>query len=154
MKNINKNLQIEQLDRKIKAFNKLENITRLSDGWVHSARTALGMSLSQLGGKLGITAQSVKEIEQREKNGSISLKNLKEVARALNLKLVYGFSAPEKSLSKIIKNQAYHVAENIVARTNRTMQLEKQANSSARIKRAIKDRASEIIANQPRHLWD
>jgi len=112
------------------------------------------MSLSQLGGKLGITAQSVKEIEQREKNGSISLKNLKEVAQALNLKLVYGFSAPEKSLSKIIKNQAYHVAENIVARTNRTMQLEKQANSSARIKRAIKDRASEIIANQPRHLWD
>lgn len=153
MKNIKKGLQIEQLDRKIKSFGKLEP-EMPATGWIYATRTALGMSLEQLGKKMGMTAQGVKGLERREQEGSLSLKNLKEVARALNLKLVYGFSAPEKSLNKMIKNRARSVAENIVLRVDRTMQLEKQANSPARIKKAIKDRASKITANQPRYLWD
>jgi predicted DNA-binding mobile mystery protein A len=60
-----------------------------SEGWIHSIRVAIGMNLRQMGKRLGITPQSVKELEKREKSGSLTLRGLQEVANALNLKLVY-----------------------------------------------------------------
>lgn len=153
MINLKKNLQIEQLDKKIKAFKKLESFTP-APGWIYAVRTSLGMSLAQLGKRMGITAQSVREIEQRESNGSISVKNLNAAAKALGLKLTYGFSAPGMSLGEMIKHQADKAAEKIVSRTNKTMQLEDQANSKARIRKAIKDKAAEIIDKKNKYLWD
>lgn len=152
MKNLNRSLQIEQLDKKIKAFKRLESFTP-PGGWIYTTRTTLGMSLAQLGKRMGITAQSVKEIEQRERNGSISVKNLNMAAKALGLKLTYGFSAPGESLKNIIQYRANKVAEKIVLRVNKTMQLEDQANSKARLKRAIKEKASEIINKKIKYLW-
>jgi predicted DNA-binding mobile mystery protein A len=147
-----KNLQIEQLDRKIKAFSKLEPLTP-TKGWVYATRTVLGMSLEQLGKKMGITAQSVKEIEQRELAGTISLKNLNDLAKAFNLKLTYGFSASGKGLEKMVEAKAYELAKKIVLRTNKTMQLEDQANSKSRLNKAIKERAQEIIDKNIKYLW-
>lgn len=153
MKNKKINLQIEQLDRRIKAFSKLDSST-MSRGWVYATRTALGMSLAQLGKKMSITAQSVKEIEQREQVGAISLKNLNDAAEALNLKLTYGFSATGYSLEKMIELRARNLAEKIILRTHKTMQLEDQANSRSRLRKAIKDRAQEIIDKNIKYLWD
>jgi len=153
MKNVNRSLQIKQLDKKMKSFGKLITLIP-ARGWVYTVRTTLGMSLEQLGKKLGITAQSVREIEQREREGSVSLKTLKEVARVLNLNLVYGFSVPKINLEKMIKLRARILAENIVFRTHRTMELENQANSQTRLHQAIKERAAEIISQNIKQLWD
>lgn len=153
MKNLKRKLQLEQLDKKIKAFNKLESFTP-SHGWVYATRMALDMSMEQLGKKMGITAQGVKQIEQRERDGGISLNNLNDAAKAFGLKLTYGFSAPGKSLEKIINEKALEIAKNIVLRTNLTMNLESQANSKSRLKKAIKDRAAEIAAENSKCLWD
>ena len=153
MKNQKRSLQIEQLDKKIKAFSKVDSFTT-SRGWVYATRTALGMSLAQLGKKMGITAQSIKEIEQREQAGTVSLKTLNDVAKALNLKLVYGFSTTRDGLEKMIELKARSLAENIVARTHKTMQLENQANSKMRLRKAIKDRTTEIIDKNIKYLWD
>lgn len=150
---MNNNLQIEQLDRKIKAFNKLESFSP-SKGWIYATRTAMGMSLEQLGKKVGISAQGIRGLEQREREGSISLKNLNDLAGALNLKLIYGFSAPGKSLEKIIDSRAQELAKKIVLRTHKTMQLENQANSRKRLRKAIKDRTEEIISKNNKSLWD
>ncbi|MFA6194128.1 MAG: helix-turn-helix domain-containing protein [Patescibacteria group bacterium] len=153
MKNSKRSLQIEQLDKKIKTFKKLEHLTP-SHGWVYAVRTSLGISLEQLGRKMGITAQSVRELEQREKNSSISLKSLDEAARGLGLKLTYGFSAPDKNLNEMIKLRANKMAEKIVSRTHKTMQLENQANSRARIRKAIREKAAEIADKNTKYLWD
>lgn len=153
MKNIENNLQLEQLDKKFKAFRKLNKLTP-PKGWVFATRTTLGMSLGQLGKRMGVSAQAVKGLEQREKNGSISLKNLDEAAKAFGLRLTYGFYSPDKSLKKIIDDRAYKMAEQIVARTHKTMQLENQANSKARLKRAIKERAKEIVDKNTKSLWN
>ena len=153
MNNSKRNLQIEQLDKKLKVYSKLASFTP-SRGWIYATRTALGMSLDQLGKKMGISAQSVKGFEQREQAGTISLKNLDDVARALNLKLTYGFSAPGKSLEKMIEAKSYALAEKIISRTHKTMQLEDQANSKARLKRAVKERAAEITDKNIKYLWD
>lgn len=152
-KNINK-LQLEQLDRKIKAFNRLNNVSQPVEGWVRSIRVALGMSLEQLSKILGVKPQSLIKVEQREKEGVVNIKTLKQISEVLGLKFVYGFSAPKNSLEKIVKKRAHDVARGIVLRSDKSMQLESQGNSRLRIKKAIKERADKIIANQEKILWD
>ncbi|MCX6233100.1 MAG: mobile mystery protein A [Bacteroidetes bacterium] len=154
MKNLQQKLIIEQLDKKIEQLHKIDNLIIPSEGWVYSIRTAMKMSLRQLGNRMGITAQSVKEIELREKSETISIKKLTAVARALDMKFVYGFIPGEKSIENIIEKRAYEIAERIVLRTSMTMQLEDQENSEARIEKAIKNRAEEIIREMPKYLWD
>ncbi len=154
MKDLKLKLLIEQLDRKFQALSALDGLVTPSEGWIYSVRTALRMTLKQLGAKLNITAQSVKEIELREKNGSITLNSLKEVGNALDLQLVYGFIPKEKSLKAMIDKRAHEIAEKIVLRTSTTMSLEDQQNSNERIRHAIDDLAEEIKREMPRYLWD
>ena len=61
----------KQLDDKLLAFQNADSIVPPASGWVYALRFALNMSLRQLGQRLSITPQSVKEIEEREKNGTI-----------------------------------------------------------------------------------
>ncbi len=98
--------------------------------------------------------QSVKEIEEREANGSITLKTLREVGASLEMKLVYGFVPVNHSIEKMINQRAFEMAKEIVTRTSQTMQLEDQENTKKRIEAAIKNRADEIKRKMPRHLWD
>ncbi len=147
-------LILEQLDAKILQLKKAEGLVIPSSGWVFSIRQALGMSLRQLGNKMGITAQSVKEIEEREQNDTISLKVLRQFGKSLNLKLIYGFIPQDGSLENIIEKRAHELALEIVNRTSISMKLEDQENKSSRIQKAIKDKTIEIRNEMPRHLWD
>ncbi len=147
-------LLIGQLDKKIQLFKGVKEVAIPATGWINAIRTALKMSLRQLGNRLSITPQSMKEIEQREKDGSITLKNLKEAGRALNLQLIYGFISKEESLEQMIEKRAYEIAKEIVMRTSQSMKLEEQENSKERIEKAIKERAEEIKNAMPGYLWD
>ena len=147
-------LILEQVDRKIDQLRKVEELTIPSSGWVKAIRQSLGMSLRQLGLKLGITAQSVKEIEEREINETISVKVLKQFAHSLNMKFVYGFIPQDKSLEAMIESKAIEIATSIVSRTSISMKLEDQENSAERIKKAIDEKASEIKLEMPKYLWD
>jgi predicted DNA-binding mobile mystery protein A len=147
-------LLIEQADRKLAAFRSLDSIIIPQRGWIHTIRIALKMSLRQLGNRLKISPQSVKEIEERESNGSITLKGLKEAGAVLDMKLVYGFIPQSHSLEQIIENRAIEIAKEIVMRSSSTMQLEDQKNSKERLEKAIKSRAEEIKSKMPKFLWD
>ena len=52
---------------------------------------------------MGITPQSVKEIEEREQNETISIKVLRQFGKSLNLKLIYGFVPQSGKLEDIIE---------------------------------------------------
>ncbi|MEX2347964.1 MAG: mobile mystery protein A, partial [Balneolaceae bacterium] len=123
-------------------------------GWIRAIRLALGMSLQQLADKLTITKQSVQEIEMREKEGSITLRSLRETARALDMELVYGFVPKDGSLEKYIDKKARSLAEKIVSRTSNTMKLEDQENTNQRLKKAIEERMIIIKRELPKALWD
>jgi predicted DNA-binding mobile mystery protein A len=112
------------------------------------------MSLRQLGARMGITAQSVKEIETREKLGSVSINTLKQVGMALDMRFIYGFIPNDKTLEQMIQKKAMELAKEIVLRTSGTMTLEDQENTMERIKDAIKDRADQIKNEMPKYLWD
>jgi predicted DNA-binding mobile mystery protein A len=147
-------LILEQTDKKILFLKKVDGLVMPSVGWVYSIRQALGMSLRQLGNKLNITPQSVKEIEEREKNGTVSLKVLKQFGQALNLKLVYGFIPVNGSLEEMIEKRAYDLAKEIVDRTSISMKLEDQANNPKRVQKAIKEKADQLKLEMPKYLWD
>jgi len=145
---------LEQIDSKIVKFRKLKDLTIPSSGWVFAIRQALGMSLRQLGKRMGITPQSVKEIEIREKSGTVSLNVLRQFGRSLDMKLVYGFIPKEQSLEKIIEKRAAEIAEEIVKRTSVSMIIEDQEVSQKRLRKAVAEMADKIKSEIPRYLWD
>jgi predicted DNA-binding mobile mystery protein A len=149
-----KSLQLQQMNDKMQPFALSAKVPLPPVGWIKAIRLAIGMSMLQLGKRLGISKQGVLDMERREKEGSITIKTLREVARALDMQLVYGFVPLEGSLDALIEKRARELAAQIVQRTAHTMQLEDQANSEQRIEAAIRERAADIQREMPRILWD
>lgn len=154
MKDVNKLLMIEQLDKKLAKFAQIEADAVPRGGWIKAIRTSLNISLLQFAKILKKSSPTVKELEEREAEKNITLKKLAEVGEALNLRLVYGFVPKDGSLEKFIEKRAYKIAEEIVMRTSHTMKLEDQENSEERLRKAIKDRAEKIKNELPKYLWD
>ena len=147
-------LQLQQINKKMERYSSLQEVVIPPTGWVKAIRTSLNMSMQQLGKKLSITRQGIKDIEEREKTGSITIKSLKEIGRVLDMKLVYGFVPIDGSLGALIEKRAMELATTIVLRTSVSMQLEDQGNSEVRPEKAIKEKAEEIIKEMPKILWD
>lgn len=147
-------LQLQQLNSKMLGFASLKQVAIPPTGWIKAIRTAIGMSMQQLGNKLNVSKQGILDIEKREKEGSITIKSLKEIARALDMQLVYGFVPNDGSLDALIEKRATELATKIVLRTSNTMKLEDQGNTNKRIEKAIKERAEEIKNKMPKILWD
>ena len=150
----NTKLQFQQLNEKMDQLNGMQHVIVPPIGWIKAIRNGIGMSMEQLGKKLSITKQGVMDIEKREKEGAITIKSMQEIAKAMDMKLVYGFVPNEGDLEQMIETRAIEMAKKIVERTSNTMKLEDQANSKERIEKAIKERASEIINKTPKILWD
>lgn len=149
-----KSLQIQQLGRKMQAYTQLQTLVPPQTGWIKAVRTAIGMSMQQLGNRLSITRQSAQEIEQREQDGSITLKSLRDAAHAMDMELVYGFVPKDGSIDRLIERRAKALAKEIVLRTSHSMRLEDQENSQERIAQAIEERAMLIAYELPKALWD
>ena len=155
MKDLKQKLLIEQIDQKLSLYKPLVEIDRPEKGWIYAVRTALGMSYRQLSQRLGFAGRSSSSaVEQREQEGSITLKSLSEAAQALDMKLVYGFVPKHGSLEAMIEKRARDLASEIVMQTSHTMALEDQENSQNRLKKAIDDRTQQIIYEMPKYLWD
>jgi len=144
----------DQMDHKIILLKDADQVVTPPSGWIYSIRQGINMSLRQLSRRLSITPQSVKEMEVREKNGTISLKLLKQVASALDMNFVYGFVPKDKTLEKMIERRARELARSIVERTSIQMNLEDQKVSEERINRAIEEKATELKNEMPKILWD
>jgi predicted DNA-binding mobile mystery protein A len=110
--------------------------------------------MRQLDTKMNKTPQAIKQIQEREKAGTITLNSLEETAAAMNMRLVYAIVPMEtSSLSELIQQQAEKMAKEIVIRANKTMSLEDQKISEKRIKNSIKEISAELAEN-PEKLWE
>lgn len=154
MKNTKQQLLLEQTNKKIATLKPLQAVVPPPKGWVNMVRIALKMSLRQLGNRMNFSAQNIKQIEEREVNGTISINSLREVANALDMQFVYGFIPKTNSLEEMIEKRAKELAVEIVMRTNTTMTLEDQQNSNERIQKAIAQKTAEIKHEMPKYLWD
>ena len=93
-------------------------------------------------------------IEKREKDGAVTLRTLRETARALDMDFVYGFVPKDGSLDQYIEKKARLLAQEIVLRTSNNMRLEDQENNNERLYKAIEERTHIIKEELPKALWD
>ena len=147
-------LLVYQLDKKLQPFKGLEKQILPEKGWINAIRTSLNMTLDQLGIKLNTSKQSIKQLEDREKTGAISIKTMKEVANSLDMHFVYGFVPKQGSIEKLVDLRAERLARKIVMRTNQTMKLENQGTNDAQLNRAITELAKELKREMHKSLWD
>jgi len=147
-------LLIEQLNQKLQPFSKTRNNLVPERGWINTIRTTLNMTMAQLGTKLNITRQGVKRIEESEANGAITLNSLKDVASAMELKLVYAMVPTNGNINDLIQIKAEKLAKKIVLRTNQNMKLEDQGIGDEKIAKTIKELANEIKREMRKSLWD
>lgn len=154
MINSKQHLILSQLDKKLELLQALKEVSVPPKGWLYTIRTALRMSLRQLSSKISITPQSLRDMENREVAGTITLKTMRDVANAMDMQLVYGFISKHESLQHMIEKRAKELAMEIVMRTNNSMCLEDQQNSKERITQAIEQKTIEIKSDIPRYLWD
>lgn len=147
-------LLIEQLDQKLQPFAQTKKVLVPERGWINTIRTTLNMTMAQLGTKLNITRQGVKNLEESEANGTITLNSLKDVSRAMDLKLVYAMVPKDGTLNDLINVKAEKLAQRIVMRTNQNMKLEDQGISEEKLAKTIQDLANEIKREMRKSLWD
>ena len=147
-------LLIEQLDQKLQSFSESRKVLVPERGWINTIRTTLNMTMAQLGAKLNITRQGVKKIEESEANGAITLNSLKDVAKVMDLKLVYALVPKNGTFDELIQTRAEKLAQKIVLRTNQNMKLEDQGIGDEKIAKTIKDLADEIKREMRKSLWD
>lgn len=111
-----------QLDARLQAMPRVEP---MKGGWIRTVRRALGMTMTQLGRRLRISAPGVADLESRETNGSISLSRLQSAADALGCDLQIVF-IPRVPLAEMVERQAFLKASQENSRLVHTMRLENQ----------------------------
>ena len=149
-----KKLLIKQLDQKLEAFKNAEMVLVPQKGWIHTIRTSLNMTMSQLGTKLKLTKGAIQKIEEREVTGQITINKLKDVGKALDMNFVYGFVPLEGTIDKLVDLKAEKLAKKIVLRTNQNMKLENQGISDEKLSQSIFELAEEIKREMRKSLWD
>ena len=154
MKSSKVQLFLDETQSKLNPFSILKSEIKPDNGWVNAIRISIKMSLRQLGERLHITPQGVRDLEKREKEGAITINALKEVGRVLDMDLVYGYISRHNSLEGMIEERASEIAEEVVMKTILTMQLDNTRNSESYLKKAIKKKAYEISSKMPSYLWD
>ncbi|HEX4431826.1 MAG TPA: mobile mystery protein A [Frankiaceae bacterium] len=113
------------LDRRLDVLPPAASLQPPHDGWVRAIRDALGMSLADLGQRMGIAAQSVAALEAAERSGGIKLDSLRRAADALDCDLAYVL-LPRHSLEATVRKAAVAVVEREAAAVQQTMRLEDQ----------------------------
>lgn len=147
-------LQIQHLDKKMQVLATVQRSGVPNTGWIKAVRKALGISGQQLADKLNITKQAVAAIEDREQNGTITIKLLQETAQKMNMQVVYGFVPEDGTLDALIERKAKALAKQIVMRTSASMLLEDQKNSPERLEKAIEELTEKIKQEMPKKLWE
>ncbi len=147
-------LLLKQMDAKISEYRLIASTKQLEGNWIKSIRTALNMTMLQLASKMGLGKQSILQYEKSEALGNISIKNLREIASAMDMDLVYGFVPKDGSLEKLVERKAEFIARKIVMRTHQNMKLESQETSDKNIETAIKELKEEFKRELHKSLWD
>ena len=128
-------------------------------GWIEAIRTALGMTGRQLAARLKIAPSGVTRLEQRERDGGLTLSALRRAAEALDCELVYAL-VPRHSSAKagysfdeIIAARAKVVAEREMISVAHSMALEDQAVRPSELAAQVAERAA-VLSRTPRFIWN
>ena len=141
-------LQIRALDKKTSDLKSAKNIVLQSSGWIKTVREAIGMTVSQLAARLGVTQPRITKMESNEDN--LKLSTMKKAAEAMNCEFVYYFK-PRTTFQNLVDEQAQKKAAEVLKTVNVNMALENQEIAEDE---AVKDFASDLINTKIKQIWD
>lgn len=142
-------LQRQQLDGRLGKLGLLETPRA---GWIRTIREALGMTMTQLAKRMGISPQSLRSLEERERKGTISLAKLREAAEAMDCELKIAL-VPRTSLEEAVHRQAVRKTRERRNRILHTMRLESQEEGVDEV--LDEERAIDLwITKRASRLWD
>lgn len=121
---------------------------RPSGGWIRAIRISLGMSLKQLANRAEMSIANASRIERHEKSGSVTLKTMERIARAMDSEFVYAI-VPKDDIDKIIELQRKHYLNKRIRNTMAHMSLEDQALSDNRVREMM----TKLNVDKKR-IWD
>lgn len=148
-----KDLERRQLLKKFASLSSLPlSFERPSEGWVHTTRKALGMTMAQLAKRLGVQQSRIAEIEKAEIQDQVTLKTLKATAQAMECRFEYAF-IPEKPLETLLKERALRRAQERVDYISHQMALEHQEISQEEKEVQIRQLAEELLKT-PQKVWE
>ena len=127
----------------------LRSITKGISGYVSYFRKALGMSAKQLGERVGKSSSTILDLEKRELDGSVTIKNLKAVADALDCDFYYTF-VPRTNISRQVELRAKEKALEELKRIRVNMELE--GENGKFVEDELKALMNEF--KHSRKLWD
>ena len=111
------------------------------------------MNKTQMAKRLGITSQSLAELEAAELKGSITLNRLQKAADALGCDLAYTI-VPRKPLETMVSEQALRRATQKLVRINRSQALEAATVDEEALSAAVHDLARELELEGTTDLWN
>ena len=141
-------LQIRALDKKTSDLKSAKNIVLQSSGWIKTVREAIGMTVSQLAARLGVTQPRITKMESNEDN--LKLSTMKKAAEAMNCEFVYYFK-PKTTFQNLVDEQAQKKAAEVLKTVNVNMALENQEIAEDE---AVKDFATDLINTKIKQIWD
>jgi len=122
-------------------------------GWVRAIREALGMTQAQLAARLGISRQSLQDLERAEANRRITLDSLDRLAKAMDCRVVYALVPEKGSIDDVRTRRAQSLADAMLKSSEHSMQLEAQGVPARESKRQRKLLADTLLRGSPRKLW-
>ena len=149
------NLRKQDVRKRMDA--KLMNLKQVSDfppppkGWIRAIREIIGMSGVQFAERLGVTSQSIADLEKSEALGTIQLASLRKAADALDCDLVYAL-VPKTSLDGSVQGRARNIARRALLQVTRTMTLESQQATGRNMEDEIADYVRDHVRD--RDIWD
>ncbi len=152
-----KQIAREQHSRLVEQADQLANITQPKQGWIRTVRSALGMSGAALSKRLGGHRTTASYLERSERDSSVTISKMQQVADAMHCRFVYAIVPEEKydgSIEKIIGQQAERFARRIVEQTSVHMMLEEQQLTGSENEKEVQRLKKEIIDEMPRSFWE
>ena len=143
-------LRLRQLDEALLPWKSLRQ--RPGGGWIRVIRQALGMTLADLGRRMGFSASAISQFEKAERDGTITLSTLQTIAAALDCDLVYGL-VPRKSLQASLESEARQRARRMLDRVRHSMSLEAQDISEEEMESQLRELTEELLAGSWRKIW-
>ena len=143
-------LRLRQLDKALEPWRSMREPP--PEGWLRTFRKALGMTLADLGRRMGSSPSAVSQLENAERQGTVTLSTLQSAADALDCELVYRL-VPRRSLQAFLEREAERAARREVDRVRHTMSLEAQEISEEEIENQVEERTENLMASNWRRIW-
>lgn len=125
-----RDLRLRQLTRTLSAFEAAKQETRPQRGWLRAIREGLGLTLENVGKRLGQSRRRVQEFEEAEAKDRITLHSLRRVAAAMDCELVYAIIPKSGTITELAERRARAQAAEDVLDVEHTMALENQATGN------------------------